>query len=84
MNLRHDTREVEDLSRQVSHVAVDENKKWLDDACVGSEAGREGGEDAVDGPHQDAAQSNHQEGNDSQETIHHSHLTNRKFFKKVV
>lgn len=43
IHLRHNTRQVEDLGRQVSHVAVYENKKWLDDACVGSEPGGEGG-----------------------------------------
>lgn len=55
INLRHNTREVEDLGRQVSHVAVYENKKWLDDACVGSEAGGEGGKDPIDHSHQYAA-----------------------------
>lgn len=55
IDLRHNTREVEYLSRQVSHVAVYENKEWLDDTCVGSEPGGEGGEDPIDCSHQYAA-----------------------------
>lgn len=42
VNLRHNTGEMKSLSRQVSHVAVHENEKWLDDTCVGSEPGGEG------------------------------------------
>lgn len=42
---------MEDLSREVSHVAVEENKQWLDDSGVQGESGGEGTQQAVDGAH---------------------------------
>lgn len=84
-NLRHNAREVEHLSWQVGHVAVHKDKKWLDDTCVGGEARGEGGQDPVDGSHKNTTQSNHQEGDDSQETVHHSHDANtNKLLEEVI
>lgn len=83
-NSRHDARKVEHLSWQVGHVAVHEDKKRLNNTGVGGEAWSEGGQDPVDGSHQDAAQRNHQEGDDSQETIHHCYRTNTSILLKQV
>lgn len=64
---------MEHLCRQVGHVAVDEDEERLDDARVGGEARREGGQDAVDGAHQDAAQRHHQEAQDPEDGVQHRH-----------
>lgn len=84
-NLRHDAGEVEHLSRQVGHVAVHKDEQGLDDPGVGGEARGEGCQDPVDGSDQDAAQSHHEEGNDSQEGVHHRHCVGAcKLLEKVV
>lgn len=64
---------MEDLSREVSHVAVEENEQGLDDSGMGGEAGREGTQDAVDGPHHDASQRNHEETDHAEDGVDHSH-----------
>lgn len=84
-NLRHDAREVEHLSWQVGHVAVQEDEKRLDDTRVGREAWREGGHNTIDGSHRNTTTRNHQEGDESEETIHHCHCAHScKLLKKVV
>lgn len=55
INLRHNSGEMKNLSRQISHVAVYENEKWLDDTCVGGEPGCKGRQDPIDRAHQYAA-----------------------------
>lgn len=54
-HLRHNSRQVEDLSRQIRHIAVEEHKEGLNDPGVLGEAGREGANEAVDGSHHDAS-----------------------------
>lgn len=73
LDLRHDPWQMEDLGREVSHVAVEENKQGLDDSGVRGETGSEGAKEAVDGSHQDASQRDHKETDHTQEGIHHSH-----------
>lgn len=51
LNLRHDAREVEHLSREIGHVAVHKDKKWLDDTRVVGEAWGEGSQDPIDSSH---------------------------------
>lgn len=52
---------MEDLSREICHVTVEENEEGLDDPAVECEAGREGTYDAINGSHQNASQRNHKE-----------------------
>lgn len=54
-HLRHDSRQVKDLSRQIRHIAVEEHKEGLNDPGVLGEAGCEGANKAVDCSHQDAS-----------------------------
>lgn len=60
-NLRHDPWQVEDLSREIRHVTVEENEEGLDDPGVECEAGCEGTYDAINGSHQNTSQRNHKE-----------------------
>lgn len=64
---------MEDLGREVSHVAVEENKQGLDDSGVRGETGSEGAKEAVDGSHQDASQRDHKETDHTEEGVDHSH-----------
>lgn len=64
---------MEDLSREVSHVAVEENEQGLDDPRVRGEARREGPQDAIDGSHHDASQWDHKETDHTEDGVHHSH-----------
>lgn len=67
---RHDPREMENLSRQVGHVAVEEHKEWLDHTGVRCEPGGEGRDQPIQYPHEDTSQGHHEETDDSQEDIH--------------
>lgn len=55
-NSRHDAGEVEELSGEIRHVAVEEDEEGLDDSDVGGEAGREGSDHPINDAHEDAAQ----------------------------
>ena len=76
---------MEDLGRQVGHVAVEEDEEWLDDARVRGEAGREGAQDTVDGAHQQTAQGHHEEAHHRQHAVQHRHRADRReLFEQVV
>lgn len=62
---------MEDLRREVGHVAVEEDEEGLDDTGVGGEARGEGTEEAVNGSEQDSSQRNHEETDDTEESIDH-------------
>lgn len=76
---------MEDLSREVGHVAVEEDKQWLDDSWVQGESGGEGAQEAVDGAHQDASEGNHKETDDTQDGIDHGHSPSvGKLLKEMI
>lgn len=82
---RHDAGEVEELSRQVSHVAVEEDEEGLDDTDMGGEAGGEGCNDPVDDADEDTAQGHHEEADEAQEDVDDGHLFDvSKLLKEVV
>lgn len=56
VDLRHDARQMEDLSGEVSHVAVEEDEQGLDDSSVRGEARGKSSQEAVNGSHQDTSQ----------------------------
>ena len=83
--LRHNSRQVEHLGREVGHVAVNEHEEGLDDAGVRGEPGGKGRQDTVDGTHGDAAQRHNQEADDPKNHVHRSYLTcARVLLKQVV
>lgn len=81
MHLRHDSWQVEDLSGEVSHVAVEKHEQGLDDTCVRGEAWRKGTQNAVETSHHDAPQWNHKETDHTEEGIDYSH---RPFMRKLL
>lgn len=84
-NSRHDAGEVEDLSREIGHVAVEEDEEGFDDADVGGEAGREGSNQPINDAHEDAAQRHHEEAEEAKDHIDNGHLLKvGKLLKKVV
>lgn len=84
-NSRHDAGEVEELRREVGHVAVEEDEEGLDDADVGGEAGREGSNQPINDAHEDAAQRHHEEAEEAKDDIDNGHLLKvGKLLKKVV
>lgn len=70
---RHDAGQVEELCRQVGHVAVEEDEERLDDTNVGSEAGGEGCDDTVDHAHKDSAQGHDEEAQEAEDDVHNAH-----------
>lgn len=76
---------MEDLSGEVSHVAVEEDKQRLDDASVRGKAGSKGPQDAVEGSHHDASQWHHEETDDAEEGVNHGHrIAVWKLLKQVI
>lgn len=85
MYLRHDSWQVEDLSGEISHVAVEKHEQRLDDTCVRGEAGGKGTQDAVDGSHYDAAHRNHEEADHAEQRVAYSHRPCvRKLLEQVI
>lgn len=64
---------MEDFCREVSHVAVEEDKQWLDDTSVRGETGSESTQDTVNGSHHDATQWDHKETDHTEEGVNYSH-----------
>lgn len=64
---------MEDLCREVSHVAVEEHEEGLDDSGVQGEAGGESTQKTIDGSHQDAPQRNHEKTDHTEQGVDHSH-----------
>lgn len=84
-NSRHDAREVEELSREIGHVAVEEDEEGLDDSDVGGEAGGEGSNQPVNDAHKDAAQRHHEEAEEAEDDVDNGHLLKvGKLLEKVV
>lgn len=82
---RHDARQVEDLGRQVRHVAVEEDEQRLDDAGVRREAGREGPQEPVEGPNQNPPQSHHKETDHTEKRVGDSDgVFVRKLLKQMI
>lgn len=85
LNSRHDAREVEELSREIGHVAVEEDEEGLDDSDVGGEAGREGSDHPINDTHEDPAQGHHEEAEEAEDDIDDGHLLEvGKLLKEVV
>lgn len=76
---------MEDLSGEVSHVAVEEDEEGLDDSHVQGEARRKGTQEPVDESHQDASQRHHEEADHTEQGVAHSHGPRvRKLLKQVI
>lgn len=85
MHLRHDPRQMEDLCREIGHVAVEEDKEGLYNPGVRRKAGREGSQDAVDDAHHDSSHGDHEKRNHTKQCVADSHCSLvGKFLKEVI
>lgn len=84
-NSRHDAGEVEELSREIRHVAVEEDEEGLDDSDVGGEAGCEGSDHPINDAHKDTAQRYHEEAEEAKDDIENGHLLEGgKLLKEMI
>lgn len=84
-NSRHNAGEVEELSREIRHVAVEEDEEGFDDSDVGGEAGCEGSDHPINDAHEDTAQRYHEEAEEAEDDIDNGHLLKvGKLLKEVV
>lgn len=76
---------MEELGRQVGHVAVEEDEERLDDADVGGESGGEGSDDPVDHAHKDSAQGHHEEAQEAEDDVYDAYaVVVGKLLKEVI
>lgn len=61
---------MEELGRQVGHVAVEEDEERLDDPDVRGKSGGEGCDDPVDHAYKHPAQGHHEEAQEAEEDVH--------------
>lgn len=82
---RHDAGQVEDLGRQVRHVAVEEDEEGLDHTRVRREAWGEGRQHSVHAAHHHSTQSHHEETHHAQKHVAHRHLARvRKLLEQMI